>query len=146
MEFLHWDCLCHSRAVFGFLICFTDQSGKIRSSSTGTYMEINKTRDAIPMKQGVHTSSRKLWHTICPCLALFFISIISFFSCACRPCLSRSISLIDLSSILLFSRRSSEEKKIWNHAYLSLQMIYQLKLKLIITTNTMHCSQLYLGT
>uniref|UniRef100_A0A2P2KEH9 Vacuolar protein sorting-associated protein 2 homolog 1-like n=1 Tax=Rhizophora mucronata TaxID=61149 RepID=A0A2P2KEH9_RHIMU len=44
---------------------------------------------------------------ICPCLAFFFISVISFFSCACRPCLSLSISLIDLSSILLFSRRSS---------------------------------------
>lgn len=45
--------------------------------------------------------------TICPCFALFFISTISFFSCVCRPCLSLSISLIDLSIILLFSLKSS---------------------------------------
>uniref|UniRef100_A0A0A9H200 Pco072268 n=1 Tax=Arundo donax TaxID=35708 RepID=A0A0A9H200_ARUDO len=31
----------------------------------------------------------------------------SFFSWACNPCLSRSISLMDRSSILLFSLNSS---------------------------------------
>ncbi len=45
--------------------------------------------------------------TICPCFAVFLISAISFFSWVWRLCLSRSISLMDLSSIRLFSRRSS---------------------------------------
>lgn len=54
-----------------------------------------------------HVSNERNLVTICPCLALFLISTMSFFSCACKPCLSLSISLIDLSSILLFSRRSS---------------------------------------
>lgn len=60
-------------------------------------------------KSCVHNPETRL--TICPCFALFFISTISFFSCDWRPCLSLSISLIDLSSILLFSRRSSENHK-----------------------------------
>jgi hypothetical protein len=45
--------------------------------------------------------------TIWPCLATFLISEMSFFSCVWRPCLSLSISLMDLSSIRLFSRSSS---------------------------------------
>ena len=49
-------------------------------------------------------------HTICPCLAAFLISVISFFSWVCSPCLSLSISLIDLSNILLFSLNSSTNK------------------------------------
>lgn len=47
--------------------------------------------------------------TICPCLAVFFISAISFFSCVCSAVLSLSSSLIALSSVLLFSRSNSAE-------------------------------------
>jgi len=40
-------------------------------------------------------------------LATFLISLMSFFSWFCRLCLSLSISLMDFSSIRLFSRSSS---------------------------------------
>lgn len=45
--------------------------------------------------------------TICPSLAIFLISWISFFSCVCSPMRSRSSSRIALSSMRLFSRSSS---------------------------------------
>jgi hypothetical protein len=45
--------------------------------------------------------------TIWFCLAVFFISAINFFSCVWRLALSLSNSRIDLSSMRLFSLRSS---------------------------------------
>lgn len=51
-------------------------------------------------------------HTICPFLAFFFISSISFLSCICREFLSRSISLMDLSINLLFSLSISASRNV----------------------------------
>lgn len=49
--------------------------------------------------------------TIWPSLAIFLISITSFFSWFCRPVRSRSSSRIDRSSRRLFSRSSSGQFK-----------------------------------
>ena len=76
-----------------------------------------------PLATNTNKSSKDNQHTIWPCLALFFISKISFFSCDCKTCLSRSISLIDLSSILLFSLKISEY---YNHIQWYQHRVYQL--------------------
>lgn len=100
---------------------------QVQESSNSTYgkgqytMFRNKELYLVTKKRKVHIVQKAL--TICPCLALFLISTMSFFSCACRPCLSLSISLIDLSSILLFSRRSSEDHKTIISVYKQLSKI-----------------------
>lgn len=58
--------------------------------------------------------------TICPFLALRFISMMSLFSCICNELRSLSISRIDLSMRRLFSRKSSARRELGARARTSL--------------------------
>lgn len=58
---------------------------------------------------GPHASMR-VPPTICPSLAIFLISAMTFFSWFCSAMRSRSSSRIDLSSMRLFSRRISAKQ------------------------------------